>query len=258
MMTNPLLYCIIIIVAYEGIFMIKILICDDDPVIRKQISSLILSFEKKNNIVFQIDIKESGKFILTDPVQYDIAFIDIEMPDINGLNLSKRLKTINPDILILVVTSFQSYLDDAMKIHVFRYLSKPIDKNRFYTNFKDALEEYRLISKMITVTFNDEVHRIKTKDILFFENQKYGSIIHSKYGNYQTNKKPKEWLKIIDRESFVFSHNSILVNLQNVVDFNSTTVVLRKNEQETVTTYISQRKYSDFKKAFFNFAGGIK
>lgn len=238
--------------------MIKILICDDDPVIRKQVTSLLLSFGNKNKLKFQIDIKESGKFILTNPVPYDIAFIDIEMPNVNGLNLSKRLKAINPDILVLVVTSFHSYLDDAMKIHVFRYLSKPIDKNRFYTNLKDALEEYRLISKMITVTFNDEVHRIKTKDILFIENQKYGSVIYSKYGNYQTNKKPKEWLKIIDRESFVFSHNSILVNLQNVVDFNSTTVVLRKNEQETVTTYISQRKHSNFKKAFFNFAGGIK
>lgn len=238
--------------------MIKILICDDDPAIREQITSLLLSFGNKNKLKFQIDIKESGKFILTDPISYDIAYIDIEMPNVNGLNLSKRLKAINPDILVLVVTSFQSYLDDAMKIHVFRYLSKPIDKNRFYTNLKDALEEYRLISKMITVIFNDEVHRIKTKDILFIENQKYGSIIHSKYGNYQTNKKPKEWLKMIDRESFVFSHNSILVNLQNVVDFDSTTVVLRKNEQETVTTYISQRRRSDFKKAFFNFAGGIK
>lgn len=238
--------------------MIKILICDDDPAIREQITSLLLSFGNKNKLKFQIDSKESGKFILTNPVSYDIAYIDIEMPNVNGLNLSKQLKTINPDILVLVVTSFQSYLDDAMKIHVFRYLSKPIDKNRFYTNLKDALEEYRLISKMITVTFNDEVHRIKTKDILFIENQKYGSVIHSKYGNYQTNKKPKEWLKMIDRESFVFSHNSILVNLQNVVDFDSTTVVLRKNEQETVTTYISQRRRSYFKKAFFNFAGGIK
>lgn len=238
--------------------MIKILICDDDPVIRKQVTSLLLSFGNKNKLQFQIDIKDSGKFILTNPVRYDIAFIDIEMPNINGLNLSKLLKSLNPDIIIIVVTSFQNYLDDAMKIHVFRYLSKPIDKNRFYTNLKDALEEYRLISKIITVTFNDEVHRIKTKDILFIENQKYGSIIHSKCGNFQTNKKPKEWLKIIDQESFVFSHNSILVNLQNVVDFNRTTVVLRKNDLETVTTYISQRKHSNFKKAFFNFAGGIK
>lgn len=257
MMTNLLIYCIIQI-ENKGIFIMKILICDDEPVILDQIESLLNSFENKNKIKFQIEKKESGKFILTNPVKYDVAFIDIEMPNMNGLILSKRLKLLNPDIIIIVITSFQNYLDDAMKIHVFRYLSKPIDKNRFFNNFKDALEEYRLISKYVIATFNNEVHRIKTKDILFIENQKYGSIIHSKYGDYQSNKKPKQWAKDIDQDSFVFSHNSILVNLQNVVDFNNYVAVLRKNEQETVTTYISQRKYSSFKKAFFDFAGGIK
>lgn len=238
--------------------MIKILICDDDLNIGKQIAALLKCFEKKYKLKFHVDIKNSGEFILKTPWRYDIAFIDIEMPSISGLNLGKLLKSINPDIIIIVITSFQNYLDDAMKIHVFRYLSKPIDKNRFYNNFKDALKEYRSIGKSIIVTFNNEVHRIRTKDILFIENQKYGSIIHSKYGDYQSNIKPKQWAKDIDQSSFVFSHNSILVNLQNVVDFNNSTVVLRKNEHETVKTYISQRKYSNFKKSFFDFAGGIK
>lgn len=238
--------------------MIKILICDDDLNIGKQVDSLVKCFEKKYKLKFHVDIKNSGEFILKTPLRYDIAFIDIEMPSISGLNLGKLLKSINPDIIIIVITSFQNYLDDAMKIHVFRYLSKPIDKNRFYNNFKDALKEYRSIGKSIIVTFNNEVHRIRTKDILFIENQKHGSIIHSKYGDYQSNIKPKQWAKDIDQSSFVFSHNSIMVNLQNVVDFNNSTVVLRKNEHETVKTYISQRKYSNFKKSFFDFAGGIK
>ena len=64
---------------------------------------------------------------------------------------------------------------------------------------------------------------------------------------------------MIDQKNcFVFSHNSILVNLQNVIDFNREEIILRKNEIETVSTYISQRKYSDFKKSFFNFAGDLK
>lgn len=237
--------------------MIKILICDDDLNIRTQISSLVKHFENKNKLKFHVDLKNSGEFILNNPYRYDIAFIDIEMPNISGLNLGKILKLINPDIII-VITSFQNYLDDAMKIHVFRYLSKPIDKNRFYNNFKDALEEYRLIGKFIIATFNNEVHQIRTKDILFIENQKYGSIIHTKHGDYPSNMKPKQWAKEINQVAFVFSHNSILVNLQNVVDFNNKTVVLRKNETKTETTYISQRKYSAFKKAFFEFAGGLK
>lgn len=181
------------------------------------------------------------------------------MPGINGLRLSEKLKEFNSDTIVIVLTSFQNYLDSAMRIHVFRYLSKPIDKNRFYSNLKEAVEEYRLISKTITITNNGEVHLIKTKDILYIENQKYGSIIYTNRGDFYTNIKPKELRQKIDQnECFVFSHNSILINLQNVIDFNKTTIVLRKGKCETISTYISQRKYPNFKKAFFDFAGGLK
>ena len=145
--------------------MIKLLICDDNPEITKQIKELISIFEKKYRLKFQIDIKNSGDFILKDNKSYDIAIVDIEMPGINGLRLSEKLKELNSDTIVIVLTSFQNYLDSAMRIHVFRYLSKPIDKNRFYSNLKEAVEEYRLISKTITITNNCEVHLIKTKDI---------------------------------------------------------------------------------------------
>ena len=239
--------------------MIKLLICDDNPEITEQVYSLIRIFGKKYKIEFLIEIKYSGEFIIDDNQIYDIAIIDIEMPGISGLKLSEKLKKVNPDIIVMVLTSFQNYLDSAMKIHVFRYLSKPINQNRFYLNFKDAIQEYRLISKTITINYNDEVHLIKTKDILYIENQKYGSIIYTKRGDFYTNIKPKKLNKKIDQnECFVFSHNSILINLQNVIDFNKSTIILRKSDVETISTYMSQRKYSNFKKAFFNFAGGLK
>ena len=239
--------------------MINLLICDDNPKITKQVSELIVIFEKKYKINFLNDIKHSGDFVLNNNKSYDIAIVDIEMPGISGLRLSEKLKELNSDIIVIVLTSFQNYLDSAMKIHVFRYLSKPLDKNRFYSNLKEAIEEYRLISKSIILKYNDEVHLIKTKDILYIENQKYGSIVYTTRGDFYINIKPKELNRKINQDKyFIFSHNSILVNLQNVIDFNKTTIVLRKNETETVTTYMSQRKYTNFKKAFFDFAGGLK
>lgn len=102
--------------------MIKLLICDDNPEITKQIKELISIFEKKYRLKFQIDIKNSGDFILKDNKSYDIAIVDIEMPGINGLRLSEKLKELNSDTIVIVLTSFQNYLDSAMRIHVFRYL----------------------------------------------------------------------------------------------------------------------------------------
>ena len=181
------------------------------------------------------------------------------MPGISGLKLAEELQKNNPDVIIIVITSFHNYLDAAMRVHVFRYLSKPIDTNRFNDNFKDAIQEHRNVSKSIVIDLKDEVYYVKTKDILYIENLKYGSNIVTKKDKYTTSKKPKEWLNIINQPNcFIFSHNSIVVNLQNVIDFDRSSVTLRKNATETTFTYMSQRKYKNFKKAFFDFAGGLK
>lgn len=239
--------------------MIKVLICDDNPNITQQVYKLLKKFEQTSKIELDITVNNSSEIIFKKDGKYDIAIIDIEMPGINGIKLSENLKLKNPNIIVMILTSFNNYLDDAMKIHVFRYLSKPIDINRFYNNLKDALGEYRLISKAITISIKDEVYLIKTKDILYIENQKRGSIIHTKNNSFAVDKKPKDVLQMIDQNNcFVYSHNSIIVNLQNVINFNKQEIVMRKNNDETVSTYISQRKYSKFKKSFLNFAGDLK
>lgn len=239
--------------------MINILICDDDEIIVNQVDKLISAWGEVHNINFWVDKRTSGDFILKTSNCYDVAFVDIEMPGISGLKLAEELQRNNPDVIIIVITSFHNYLDAAMRVHVFRYLSKPIDTNRFNDNFKDAIQEHRNVSKSIVIDLKDEVYYVKTKDILYIENLKYGSNIVTKKDKYTTSKKPKEWINIINQPNcFIFSHNSIAVNLQNVIDFDRSSVTLRKNATETTFTYMSQRKYKNFKKAFFDFAGGLK
>lgn len=58
--------------------------------------------------------------------KFDIAFLDIEMPGINGIQLAKELKKINPLINIIFVTAYDDYAIDAYKLHASGYLSKPV------------------------------------------------------------------------------------------------------------------------------------
>lgn len=143
--------------------MIDILVCDDSAEIVEQVKKLLCAWEKVNTVSFNIDCRQSGKFILENKHKYDIAFIDIEMPEMSGLELAVELKKQNPDVLIIVLTSFQRYLDDAMRIHVFRYLSKPVDVNRFNKNLFDAVQEYRTLSKTIILETHDIVKKDKDK-----------------------------------------------------------------------------------------------
>ncbi len=239
--------------------MIKVLICDDDTTIINQVVLLLQRIENKYKISFNIVSTTNGDSVVCSNAIYDIAVIDVEMPGINGLRLSEKLKQNNPDILIIILTSFSIYLDKAMDISVFRYLSKPIDEERFYRNFVDAIKRYKLISKQIIVSTTEKVDTVKTKDILYIEKIKHGSIIYTKSNKYKTNKKLDEWLTIIEQPNcFVYSHASFIVNLQNVINFDKTYVVFQCYDKTQTVACVSQRKFLSFKKSFFDFAGGLK
>ena len=60
--------------------------------------------------------------------QIDIAFLDIDMPVINGIQLAKKLKEINPKINIIFVTAYDSFALEAHKMHASGYITKPVNE----------------------------------------------------------------------------------------------------------------------------------
>ena len=69
----------------------------------------------------------------------DIAFLDIEMPGMNGISLAKELKKQNPKVNIIFVTAYNDYAFEAYKLHASGYLSKPVSASKI----KEELEELR-------------------------------------------------------------------------------------------------------------------
>ncbi len=109
----------------------------------------------------------------------------------------------------------------------------------------------------MVIDLKDEVYTVKTKDILYIEIDKRGTLLVTREGKFKTKKRINEWLSIIDQPNcFAYSHSSVVVNLQNVINFSMKTVELRKSETEIITTYMSQRKFPEFKKMFIRYVGG--
>ena len=122
---------------------VRILICDDDARIREKIRECIKIYlqgieVKRAEIVLFAD----GNELLKDKGQKDIVFLDIEMSGANGIYVGEKLKEANANVIIIVVTAYSEYLDDAMRFQVFRYLSKPLDRQRLLRNMKDAVAQY--------------------------------------------------------------------------------------------------------------------
>ena len=90
----------------------------------------------------------------------DLAFLDIEMSGLNGIQLAKRLKSINPLIKIIFVTAYDNYALDAYKLHASGYVTKPVSKEKI----KEEIDE---LSKTI------ELKNTKKIQIKCFGNLKY-------------------------------------------------------------------------------------
>lgn len=234
----------------------RVLICDDNPKIITQIKKYLLEISKNSRYKFDYVCFTSGDDILTKQIKTDFAFIDIEMPGVNGLTVTKHLQKINPNIIIFIVTSFQGYLDDAMDLKVFRFLSKPIDENRFFKSMDVALNLYHQSTEKIILDYFDECHNIFTIDILYLTIDNRKTRIITKNGQYISNKKFDYWKKHLKTyDYFAQSHYSFIVNLKNVTDFNKSEITLSFGS-EKVNVPISRSFYSSFKKAFYEYMGG--
>lgn len=234
----------------------KVLICDDNPKIITQIKKYLMEISKQTRYKFECICFINGNDILTKQIKVDFAFIDIEMPGVNGLTVTKHLQKINPNIIIFIVTSFQGYLDDAMDLNVFRFLSKPIDENRFFRSMEIALNLYKQSTEKIILDYFDECHNIFTIDILYLTIENRKTKLVTKTQEFISNKKFDYWKSHLKPYGyFAQSHYSYIVNLKNVTDFNKNEITLSFNSKKA-TVPISRSFYASFKKAFYEYMGG--
>ena len=107
----------------------RILFCDDDAAAMSSLHKSVLEYFQSNGLSApECVLCSSGEELLASGEVGELAFLDVEMDGLSGIHTGELLKKLNPRIKIIIVTSYPDYLDEAMKFHVFRYLSKPVDK----------------------------------------------------------------------------------------------------------------------------------
>ena len=226
----------------------QILICDDDELLIQQLRGYITLFFKKHHLSCP-DILSftSGEDLLSYSGAIDILFLDIEMPGMNGIYIGNTLKQRNDKTIIFVVTSYSEYLDEAMRFHVFRYLSKPLEKQRLFRNFQDAITLYHSLSATVAIETRHEIVTLPIAEIIAVESSGRNIIVHTTRGKYDSIHSMQHWIEKLPQNCFVQSHRSFLVNLQHVCHFNHDTISLADGR---LTAYLTKRKYTEFKNAY--------
>ena len=226
----------------------RILICDDDDLTIKQIRKYCQFFFDKIEVKCpELVCFSDGETLLSDEGEKDILFLDIEMPGMNGIYVGNELKMRNENIIIFIVTSHSEYLDEAMRFHVFRYLSKPLDKQRFFRNMKDAVDLYNSTTVKIPIETKQGVHTLPASSIVAIEAQGRKITVHTVKGDFESIHTIKYWENLLPKNHFFQTHRSFIINFEHVTDFDHTLVHMSDNQFHA---YLTKRKYSAFKEAY--------
>lgn len=227
----------------------SIIVCDDNDTFISLLKELLNEYFRNKKQDISIRYFHSGEELLeTDAEKMDIAFLDIEMENLNGIQTGYELQKRNPDIILFIVTSYTQYLDDAMDLRVFRYFNKPIDKRRLYRGLDIALRE----KKKINIKTKNGYELFKEDEIVCVYKLLRKTVVLTKIGDtFQTCYTIKDWCEILSGNNTFFSpHYSYIVNLDYVKGLSDKTITLECKNGKQMKIHSSKRKYSEFKRAF--------
>lgn len=134
----------------------KLLIIDDEPIFRRGLTNVVETNQPFIQHIFQAGTAKEALAIASQERGLDVAFVDINLPDMNGLDLAKKIKAMHPAILITMISGYDdfNYARQAIQLQVFDYLLKPLAPSDINQLLLKIEEELRPVP-----------HSNKTKDI---------------------------------------------------------------------------------------------
>lgn len=191
-------------------------ICEDNDVIRVELRQEIE--KQKSSIEFQVYDFSSGEEMINSHLQFDLAFLDIELEgSLTGLEVAQQLQNQQPDIILVFISGYTKYISSALRLHTFQFLLKPLDVQLFQEEFNRCLSHYRTENDIFSILQNGETIEIKMKDIVYIESDKRKLRIHDRQGKiYEMYGKISEQEELLAVHYFVRSHKSYLVNCRYI------------------------------------------
>lgn len=233
---------------------VRFIICDDEENTCHMIREVVCGFLQERELSGEVDIFLSGEAALCSETVYDIALLDIQIGDITGITLARRLQRRNPHLIVFFITSHDNFLDDAFDVCAFRYLCKPVRVERLKAGLSAAVERYRSLVKSVLITSGAQTVQVHMHDIVYVCIDGRKTKVVTTAQAYLTAEKLTRWRELLPEDLFSQPHSSYLVNLKYVQSITTKSVViLYGGKQEELC--VSQRKYQQFKRDFMMMVG---
>lgn len=197
---------------------------------------------------------DSLKYLQENKV--DVVFLDINMPELDGMSLGKILTKLNPNIKIIFITAYRDYAAEAFEIKAFDYLLKPYSEKRItevlnnLTMIKDnsPTKEVEKINK-VTVFLDEKMVVLSLDEIYYIEVSEKESLVYTQNEIYTSKLKISKWEEILPKNKFYRTHRAYIVNLDKIKEvepwFNGTFVL--KIQDLKFKVPVSRNNIKEFK-----------
>lgn len=211
--------------------MINIAICDDSLTINTHLESVIASASQNLSINVKCNIFFDGATLLKsimNGAMYDLIYLDVEMPVMNGIETAKSIRTMGLSTLFIFISAHEHYMKGLIATEPFYFLSKPIQVDDFHCAFASAIKRITEKPQNFTFMYKKEYYKLPLKDIQYFESDNRlinvhtsttSSVFYGKLNDIETQLSHTE-------RHFLRVHQSYLVNFDHIYTLDHLKVVL--------------------------------
>lgn len=208
----------------------RIAVCDDDlthaQITMKNVKELIT---KHNNLNFELEflLYTDGNLMLTehDISPFDVVFLDIEMPDIDGFEVADKMFIKNTDIFIIYTTSYDSYLRQSIKHRVYRFVSKG-DVAELEDSIIQLFNDLAIQNTFYSFKYKRNLYNLEVNSILYCMQSRNLMLIHTESEIYKQIISIKKILNVLPNY-FLRCHSSYIVNTKKITETNLDKIILK-------------------------------
>ncbi len=225
----------------------KIAICDDEQEQIEYISSIVASWCTREGHHCEIRTFASAEAFLfeyEDDKTYDILLLDVEMKNMDGIELAKRIRRDNNRAEIIFITSHFEFVGEGYEVDALHYLIKPVSADKLTQVLAKAAEKLSAEAPSVVISCEGETVKLYESVILYVESFRHYIVIHTKDKEYRL----KESISAFEdklSDDFYRSHRSYLVSLKHITRISRTSVHIGSTELP-----LARGRYDDINRAF--------
>ncbi len=170
----------------------KIAICDDEVAVSEVTKSLLQQWAIHQSISLSVHCYENGNaLILAQKSEcFDLIFLDVLMPLLNGIDTAKELRRQNQNVPIIFLTSSKEFAFDSYEVKALQYLLKPVSPNQLWSIMDDFIALIKNQKEIFVARTSDGFCKITLEDTNYLEAQNKSVLVfphngtRSKSANY--------------------------------------------------------------------------